>query len=201
MELRRKLILLIVIVSFIGLFLDMSEPSIRHGDFMESLKYFRYFTVQSNLIVFLYFLILLFNKKPKNSNFQHFFGAVLIYITITMSVFIIFIQPVYSPEGFRIYGSIFAHYITPTLVIMYFINERKEYDFNFKDIIVWIIYPVFYLIYIVLHGIKTGDYLYPFFQVELVGVSGLIISITAISVLFLIMSFLLVKIVSKRENV
>lgn len=201
MKLKKSLIKLIVVISFFGIFFDMAEPIVRSGDIIESLKYFRYFTLQSNFIVFLYFLILMVSKKTRSIKFQNYFGAVLIYITITMSVFIIFLEPVYNPEGFRIFGSIFAHYITPSLVIIYFFKERNTYNFKMKDIITWIIYPILYVIYIVIHGSSTGDYLYPFFQVETVGILGLIISITAITVLFLIMSFLLVKIVSKRENV
>jgi len=167
---------------------------------LEGVNMFRYFTIQSNFIVALYFGLNCSNRLKNNKVFDALLGGVVIYITITFIVFLTLLEPIYNPEGLSLIGSTFSHYIVPILVIFYLVYFRSEYSFMIKDIIYWIIYPVMYLVFLIVYGSITGDYIYPFFQVSVVGVTGLIIVIIIMVFFFVFVSFLLVKILSKKEN-
>lgn len=200
---KEKYVIFIVLASALGIdsvliqsiFFDGTAYSLMNG-----IEIFKYFTLQSNLIVFFYFAFLYLGKYKDNTLFDRLIGGVVIYITITFFVFAIFIEPVVSPKGFGLVGSILNHYVTPVLVIGFMVRFREDYFFSNKDIKLWIIYPAIYLVFLLTLGMLTNDYLYPFFQVEEVGFIGLSISVVSIIILFLFLSFSFVKIVSKKEN-
>lgn len=115
-----------------------------------------------------------------------------------MSIFIIFIQSVFHQTWFGFIGNLFVHYITPALVIGYFLYERRNCNFKMSDIKLWLIYPLSYMAFIIIFGSFTGDFLYPFFQVSTVGLIGISIAMVLLIILFLLLSFLVVKMVSKE---
>lgn len=195
---KSKLVIVIVISSFLSILFDLLIPAFIETNVLISLKYLLYFTVQCNIIIFVYFLLLFISNRRDQDKFHIMFGGVLLYVFITMIVFILFLQRFYFPTGVRIYGNIFSHYITPTLVIVYYFRQRDYYLFKMEHIKLWIIYPSLYIVFSVVFGMITGDYLYPFFQVDIVGISGLIISVITLIFFFLVLSFSLVKMVSKE---
>ncbi len=163
------------------------------------LELFKYFTVQSNLIVLIYFSLYIFSDLKELTVFNKMFGGVVIYITMTFLVFFVLLQPIYSPKGLALIGSIFNHYITSLLVIGFLWKFREDYKFSIKHIKKWIVYPLIYLIFLFAIGLITGDFIYPFLQVGEVGITLVLALVVGIVILFLIMSFCLVKIVSKSK--
>ncbi|MCK5761827.1 MAG: Pr6Pr family membrane protein, partial [Candidatus Izimaplasma sp.] len=154
---KKKLILAITISSILGILFDVMVHVFIEPSLVLTIKLFLYFTIQSNLIVFIYFLLLAIDENRDQGKYKTMFGGVLIYIFITMSVFIIFLQAIFHPTGLAFLGNMFVHYITPSLVITYFIIERKNYNFVFKDILLWLIYPLTYIAFIIVFGLLTGD--------------------------------------------
>ena len=198
---KQKFAFIIVIISALGIdFTLIQYMFFETGSFriLEALEMFKYFTLQSNLIVTIYFLMFLVSKYRDKKMFSNLFGGVVVYISITSFVFILFIERLVSPTGFGFFGSVLNHYITPVLVMTFLYKYKDDYNFSFSNIRIWIIYPVSYLLILVIIGAFTNNYLYPFFQVEDVGVLGLLISLFGIIILFTILSFSLVKIVSKK---
>ena len=164
-----------------------------------SLGLFKYFTVQSNLFAVIYFWLMISLKvDEKSKKWKNLLGGAMIYTTITFLIFAIVLERLYVEVGFTLVGSILLHYINPILIIFYTVYYRKEYEYHIKDSITWIIYPVIYLVFMIIWGSITGDFLYPFFQVSEVGITGLIISILGLLLMFILMSFLTVKILSKK---
>ena len=201
---KKKAQIFISILAFLGISFTLTEVMFLSNPshpLLEGMDMFRYFTIQSNFIVGGYFLLAALHPIKNNPSFQKILGGVMIYITITFFVYMILLEPIYSPQGLQLVGSILCHYITPILVIAYTMFYKNDYHFVNKDIKLWIIYPLVYLLFLLLHGLITNDYIYPFFQVSNVGVIGLIIVVLFMVVFFLIMSFLLVKILSKSKNV
>lgn len=99
---RRKKIslfykILIVIISGIGLYLNFKMSSFRENII--------YFTIQSNLLCFLFYLIIVilnFTKKLKKNNIYYIFkGMVTMAITITMFVYQLLISTNGGIEGYE----------------------------------------------------------------------------------------------------
>ena len=198
---KKKYALSIVVTSTLGIIFILINTLFfeeKTNQFLSALALFKYFTIQSNLIVTIYFYLYVFTSLKEKNIFNKMLGGVVIYISITFLVFLLFLEPIYSPEGFALAGSILNHYISPLLVMIFVYKFRDDYSFEMANIKIWIIYPLVYFAFLVINGVITNNYLYPFFQVSEVGVIGIIVSAVGIVVLFLIMSFTIVKIVSKK---
>ena len=200
-NMRNKFALTIVLASTLGIIFTLTNTVFLVEDtnrIVNGLELFKYFTLQSNLIVALYFLLYLISNFKENKVFKKMFGGVVIYISVTFIVFLIFLEPIYSPKGFALAGSILNHYVTPIFVLGFLYHFKSDYSFEIKEAKLWVVYPIIYLGFLLTYGLLTNDYLYPFFHVTEVGVIGVIIALIGITLLFFIMSFSLVKIVSKK---
>lgn len=199
----KKLPYLIIFTSVLGVSLNFMQIIFvleNNNKLMESLDLLKYFTIQSNLLVAVYFILYVSGKWRESRFFHVFFGTVLLSIFFTFFVFFTYLEWTYDAVGLDMPASMFSHYITPLLVLTFFFVNRNQYDYTMKDIKVWLMYPVAYLVFLLLFGAITGDFIYPFFQVSDVGILGLIIAVLLLVSFFVLLSFLVVKILSKNKN-
>ncbi|MCK5731933.1 MAG: Pr6Pr family membrane protein, partial [Tenericutes bacterium] len=161
---KNKLSIIICICSITGVILQFISSTLDNSTFpmTSAISIFRYFTIQTNVIVGLYFLIYLFAKKSKKLQLQKHFGGVVIYITMTFLGYVIFLEKLWNPVGLALVGNILNHYIVPLSTIAFLVIFRKDFSFKFIDTKKWIVYPIVYLIFLVINGMITSDYLYPF---------------------------------------
>jgi len=203
MVMKKKLMIVIISSSAVGIILNLVQINFFDDNpdrLLESIKLFRYFTIQSNLLVAVYFALTVSGKFEDSDFFKRFFGSVFLSIFVTGIVFAGYLEWTYVSPGLYKIGSALLHYISPILVTMYLLQSKEDYSFEYKDIKVWLIYPVSYLVYLIIQGVITNDYLYPFFDVPTIGVLGLVISTFFLVLFFFGMSILLVKIFSKKNN-
>jgi len=203
MVMKKKLMIVIISSSAVGIILNLVQINFFDDNpdrLLESIKLFRYFTIQSNLLVAVYFALTVSGKFDDSDFFKRFFGSVFLSIFVTGIVFAGYLEWTYVSPGLYKIGSALLHYISPILVTMYLLQSKEDYSFEYKDIKVWLIYPVSYLVYLIIQGVITNDYLYPFFDVPTIGVLGLVISTFFLVLFFFGMSILLVKIFSKKNN-
>ena len=200
---KRRWMLLIIIIGSVGIISDfIYDEFYRNPDVLfSSLRLFKYFTIQSNLIVIAYFLgLYVFKLDQKSDTYKHYIASVVICIFITFSMFAIFLESIHDPDGLGLLGSISLHYVVPILAISYLLYYRDEFEFKYSHIKKWPIYPFFYLTFAIIHGTITSDYLYPFLDINSIGIFGLLVTIVSLIGVFLLLSFLIVKIVSKKGN-
>lgn len=200
-KLKTPFKLLIVIVGTIGIlsvvfydaFVNYPETP------LYALGMFGYFTIQSNLIAVIYFWVIFCLKMDeKSEKWNKLIGGVVVYTTITFLVYAILLEPLYQEKGLWLLGSICMHYINPILIITYVITYRSEHNTTIKDSLYWIIYPSIYIVGLSIVGLITDSFLYPFFQISEVGVIRYIGTILGLLGLFYLLSFIVVKIVSKK---
>ncbi len=198
---KRKFALTIVVLSIFGVLSTFISTAIDNPDtpLISSLLTLRYFTIQSNLIVLTYFWMLFYLKLDKNVKFNKFLGGVTVYITITFLVFAIALQKTWHPEGIGLVGNILNHYVVPIGTLAFLGWFKKDYLFTFSDIKTWLIYPIVYLVFLVIQGLISGDYIYPFFQIDEVGVLPFIYGILGVILLFLGLSAASIFITSKNK--
>lgn len=195
-NMKKYIRLSISLLALLGITINVIMSTLEEPfSLLRGLWLFRYFTLQSNLLVFAYFLyVFLLGKSNK------FILGVTVYITFTFIVFAIMLSSTYHPQGWNQVANILSHYMVPIMVILYFFILNEEKSFRYKDIFLNMIYPLLYILFMLSHGMITGDYLYPFFQVANVGVFGLVITIFILVLFFIGLSILYMKIVSLQEN-
>ena len=158
---------IIVVVSFIGIYLNfkIAEPS----------KMILYFTIISNIMVFLFYgisLILeLLGKLKKGSKYYFIGGIVTLFITLTMCVYEIALSDTAVYDGHLLECN-FVHLFTPILTILdYFIFAEKG---NIKKVysVLWVIPLISYALFVQIYSALGGTFLdnqkfpYPFLDIE-----------------------------------
>ncbi|MHA1269564.1 MAG: Pr6Pr family membrane protein [Candidatus Helarchaeota archaeon] len=148
---------------------------------------YRYYTMQTNLMVLSWLSLgLIFHNKPNiiQKLIGNLKGAFTLYITVTFLVFAIILSPLYHPVGFYAFSNIVLHYIIPiSFILDWIITEKSNYKWKF--LLYWIIYPICYLVFDLIYGFATGDYIYPFLDINKLGIPVFLISISILVILYI----------------
>jgi hypothetical protein len=174
----------IFIAAATGIILDIHTSADGKGIF-SGLYIFKYFTLQSNLLVALYPLAsILFYKNVRTGWHKKFLAPVASYILLTGLTYAILIAPTSDVHGLEKVASVLLHYVSPPLFVLYFfLFERR--GLKYREVFYWIIYPLVFLGWGMYLAIIKGDYLYPFFDIEKLGymVIPYIIAVTICGIL------------------
>lgn len=165
-----------------------------------------YYTFQSNLMVVLWLtLALIYKNRDIRPKFlaSPVRGAITLYITFTLIVFAIAIAPYYHPTGLELYTNYVSHYFLPIAFIIDWLITETDFKYEWKYIIYWCGYQLFYLIYTLIRGYFTGFYPYPFFNVRSISILRLFINIIILMILTFLLSFIYIYInrnIYKKKN-
>jgi hypothetical protein len=123
------------------------------------------FTIQSNILVslvFTYNVFILLTNKPESNLLQYCKNAILIYTIMTgLTYHLILSRAGTTYFGPRIITNIVLHYIIPIMIIVnWFLFEKKKL-YSYKNIIYWLVFPIFYCVASLIRG--TIDGFYPYF--------------------------------------
>ena len=153
---------------------------------MRNLRIYRYFTMQTNLLVVIWLILaIIWSSNPKKMKklMGKLKGAITLYITVTFLVFAVVLSPLYHPPGLEGVLNLMLHYIIPAgFIIDWLMTEGNNYQWSF--IPYWFCYPIGYLIFALIHGGTTDDYLYPFLNLEVLGFDGLMIRVILLIAFF-----------------
>jgi len=126
-------------------------------------------------------------------------GAFTLYITVTFLVFAVVLAPLYHPTGLAAFSNIVLHYITPIAFIVDFLLTETKIKYQWKSFVYWFIYPLCYLAFAIIHGIFTGDYLYPFLNIDFLGFPFFIMSLCILILFFIGLGSIFVVINRKKD--
>jgi len=141
---------------------------------------FKYYTMQTNLIVTIWFTLAIgWHNKPESLEkiMGPLKGAFTLYITTTFIFFAILLQMFYQPTGWAAFNNLILHYITPIAFIIDWILTETKQRYKWRYFQYWIIYPICYLVFSFVLGTFTGDYLYGFLDINRVGIIGYVLII------------------------
>jgi len=167
-------------LSLFTIIASWSISSITSGSPFIWLNNFKYYTIQTNLMVSVWFILaIVWHNKPGSLKkiTGPLKGAFTLYITTTFIFFAILLQPFYRPTGFAVYSNIILHYITPIAFIVDWVLTETKLKYKWNYLPYWTIYPLCYLLFSFIHGSFTGDYIYPFLDISRLGILGYSISI------------------------
>lgn len=159
----KPLIWLVFASALVGISIDIHNKMADSG-FFEALSTFKFFTLQSNLLVLIFAgLTILGGKKSTNNVMQFSLGPITSYIVLTGVVYLVILEPIYELYGMERVASVLLHYVTPPLMLLYWIfNEKRRY--TFAEFPKWLVYPVLFMVWGIARAVFAEDYLYPFFD-------------------------------------
>jgi hypothetical protein len=167
--------------------------------FLETVvHYFSFFTILTNLIVAICSTILLTANKA--SLLYSFFSkttaltAIAVYILIVGIIFNVMLRPIIHMNGIQEISSDLLHVAAPLLFLIYWIKYVPKENMKKQFAFVWLIYPVIYIVYTIIHGWITGFYPYPFINISKLGLSKAMFNGLIILLSFFVLSLLFIEI-------
>lgn len=155
--------------------------------------FFSYFTIMSNTCAAGIFLYIGLKKKNEFSvGLEKFFGATVVYMSITGLGYWFLLRNVIYPEMIP-WVNIVLHAIMPIAVLVgWFVYEHKHV-LNSKLASLWLIFPFIYLVYSLVRGVWTNWYPYPFFDPRLPsGYAGVFVYVVCFTLSFYIVGKIII---------
>lgn len=114
------------------------------------------------------------------------------YITIVGIVYNIILRFLWKPKGLQWVVDELLHSIIPLLFIVLWLFFIPKGKILWKSVLAWLLYPVIYLIFILMRGVSSSFYPYPFIDVHKIGYNKALINSTGMLLTFLVVSILFI---------
>lgn len=170
-------------------------------------RYFSFFTILTNLLVALCFSFLLLNPKSTAGTFfsrNSTLAAVTVYILVVGLVYNLILRFLWQPRGLQLVVDELLHTVIPLLCIIFWWNNQRAKKLQWKNIFVFLIYPLLYILFVLVRGISSGFYPYPFIDVNAIGLNKVLINSGLLALCFVVVSAVFIavdrKIYSKQTN-
>ena len=161
------------------------------------IRYFSYFTIQTNIIVAVCYSVLLLKRSSGWGRFfsrQQTLAAVTVYIVIVGLIYNTILRFLWAPEGLQKVVDELLHSIIPLMAIAAWLAFAAKDQLQWKNIFAWLIYPFAYIFYVLIRGSISGFYPYPFINTRQLGLNKVVVNAVGIAFVFICMSLLLVLI-------
>jgi len=176
---------------------------LNYGPILEWFNSFKAFTIQTNFMVTIWFtLAIIWHNKPETLEkiTGPLKGAFTLYITITFIFFAVLLAPIYHPTGFAAFSNLVFHYITPIAFIVNWILTETKLRYKWSYMLYWIIYPLCYIVFAFIHGTFTGNYIYFFLDITVLGIFGYFLFVSILIAAGLVLGSLYIAINRKRTK-
>jgi hypothetical protein len=170
-----------------------------------TLRFFSYFTIQANILVVL--MLMAFALRPKIEEWAvHPFerSAIASYIVVVALVYVTTLRELWSPQGAQWLADVLLHYVMPLAYLAFWLVVMRKAGLRWYDPLLWLIYPVFYLGFVLAHGRFTGFFPYPFIDVGKLGYGTMMLNAIGIAAAFLASGYVILvvsRLLARREPV
>jgi hypothetical protein len=154
------------------------------------LRFFSFFTILTNILVAIYFTCIasLKNQESKLISKSGILTAITTYITMVGLVYQIALRHVWQPKGLQLIVDELLHSVIPVLVIIFWYLYETAKPAKYLQILKWAIYPLAYLLYILVRGSFSNFYPYPFVDVTNLGMAKALTNAGVLLLIFIIIS-------------
>jgi len=169
-----------------------------------TIRFFSFFTILTNSLVAFYFTCIVFYKKQETKLIGKpgTLSAITIYILMVGLVYQFVLRQIWHPEGLQKIVDELLHSVIPILVLVFWYLYESNHSIKYSQILKWTIYPLIYLVYVLVRGSFSNFYPYPFVNVTTLGINNVLINSGTLVVIFILMSVLIVfigKLIIKRK--
>jgi len=160
------------------------------------LRFFSYFTIESNILVTLAVAAIWLNPQ---SAWGKFFSrpatltALTVYIIVVGAVYNLVLRHLYHLIGISRMANELLHVALPVLFVIYWAAYVPKATLKW-NIFPWLIFPIIYAVYTLIRGALVNYYPYPFMDAGKYGYERVMINIAVLILVFVGLSFLLVAI-------
>lgn len=151
----------------------------RSGDF------FSYFTVESNLLAVVSLLVssIALVAGHRSRRLDYVRGAVTLFMTTTIIIFIVLLSGYPASELTAVpWDNTVLHYIMPIAIIVDWLFATRVDPVPYRKALLWLLFPLAYLLYSLVRGPIAGWYPYPFMDASQNGYGVVLVTSLVIAV-------------------
>jgi apolipoprotein N-acyltransferase len=133
----------------------------------------------------------LFIRREDTSGRKKVLTAILVYILTVGLTYNLILRSLWKPEGLQLLADNLLHSIIPVLYLVFWLIFVKKHTLQWNNFLPWLIYPLLYLIYVMIRGAIFGVYPYPFIDVAQIGYPKALLNavmVTGVIVIFSLLS-------------
>ncbi len=191
----------VILALVVQLYLIVSNVHPGSPGYIEEInRYFSYMTIWSNILIAMAFFHPLFFPSSRLSFFINkpiVEGGLLVYIIVVMLINHFFLAGIVQFTGMQWVVDRFLHYIIPVLYIVFWIFYGKKGRQEYSNSIRWLIFPLIYILFVLMRGAIIDKYPYPFIDVTELGYPLALRNMVLIGVVYLIVGLIFI-ILDKR---
>ncbi|WP_341224347.1 Pr6Pr family membrane protein [uncultured Arcticibacterium sp.] len=153
-----------------------------------TIRFFSFFTILTNTLVAIYFTYLALGKNSKLLSKPGSLTAITVYILVVGLVYQFVLRAIWEPTGLQKIVDELLHSVVPvtTLIFWYLYEEKSKIEL--KNIINWLVYPLVYLVFVLLRGSISDFYPYPFVNVLEIGMPQVLTNSVILLLVFIVLS-------------
>lgn len=154
------------------------------------IRFFTFFTILTNILVAMVFTANWL--QPKNS-FQFFNKpntqvAIAVYIFVVGFVYNTILRFIWQPKGWDKVADELLHLVIPIVYILFWYFKFSKKEINSKSVFGWLLFPIIYIVIVMIRGYFSGYYPYPFLHVGNLGVEKVVYNSILMTLFFVVVS-------------
>ncbi len=168
-------------------------------------RFFSYLTVQTNILAALVLTAFAIKTGPEEWLVHPFVrSAVATYILMVGIIYDTVLRPLEPLQNMLSFTNLVMHYAMPLAYLAFWLTCVRKAGLRWYDPLLWLIYPLFYLGFVLVRGKMSGFYPHPFIDAKTLGYAGVAANTAGLLVVCAAIGFCLVMIgwwLSRRQPV
>jgi len=155
------------------------------------IRFFSYFTIDSNLLVALCSTSILLLKPTRLGRFfikPQVVTAISVYIIVVALIYNTVLRFLWVLAGWSMILNELLHVVVPLMFLIYWIYFVPKQQLQWRNIWLWLIYPLIYSVFVLIRGSYSGFYPYPFLNVTKFGIERVLMNCAIVTLLFAFLS-------------
>lgn len=154
------------------------------------IRFFTFFTILTNILVAMVFTA--HWLQPKNSfqflNKPNTQVAIAVYIFVVGFVYNTILRFIWQPKGWDKVADELLHLVIPIVYILFWYFKFSKKEINYRSIFSWLLFPMIYIVVVMIRGYFSGYYPYPFLHVVNLGVEKVVYNSILMTLFFVVVS-------------
>lgn len=174
-------------------YLIASKPEVTLVD--AAIRMLAFFTMLSNILVALAMTLPWLAPESRPGVFfsrPAVRTAIASYIIVVSTVYYAILRKLWNPEGWQLVADTIEHCVAPALYLVDWLIFVPKGTLSIRSVPWWLIYPVAYAFYSLIHGAATGYYPYPFLDVTKLGYERVLANMAVLTLTFAVLGLVLV---------
>jgi hypothetical protein len=150
----------------------------------------RYFTVLANLTLAIVLTGVALGRRSYGA--PSLLGGAALSMLLVGIIYSLLLRDLVQLSGGAELANVLLHYTTPILAPLFWLAYAPKGALRARDPLVWMIFPLVYLLYALARGHMDGVYAYPFMDVAKIGWARTGLNAVAIAIGFVLSGYVLV---------